>query len=64
MTQRWEYMHISLYKNDRDLNGALVLFKSELGAAGAQGWEAVGAINVGAADKKSAMVLLLKRPAP
>ena len=67
----WEYMTIDLTIGARTIADGFVAFRSEVGQAGADGWEAVGEIRVDVqaeiregTEEPSHRLLLLKRPAP
>ncbi|MFI5909977.1 hypothetical protein [Dactylosporangium sp. NPDC051541] len=63
----WEYRYIDLYRGDgRDIQDAFDEFTAEMRRAGAEGWEAVGEVNVqagrpGRSDLASLRTVLMKR---
>ena len=67
----WEYMFIDLSIGARTIAAGLTSFYSEVGQAGADGWEAVGEIRVNVqaeiregTEDPSPRLLMLKRPVP
>ena len=67
----WEYMFIELSIGARTIPDGLTNFYSEVGQAGADGWEAVGEIRVNVqaeiregSEDPSPRLLMLKRPVP